>query len=781
MKKIITAIFIIVIASQLVKSQVPEKFNYQGVLRNESNELITNTNIGIQISLYEGSSSETAVYVETHETQTNSFGQFSIQVGTGTTADNLSAVNWSSGQVYLKVSVDEDGGINYADLPTVQLITVPYALFANSASKLGNNIEYSTSPDTLFVVKDQEGNPVFVVYPDGAEVITNEVNKGKIGGFAVSGRTSTKGAETEYLRVTADSTRIYVNEDATKGKIGGFAVSGRTSTKGLVNDYLLVGSDSTRIYVKEDATKGKIGGFAVSGRTSTKGSFNDYLQVTKDSTRVYISESGSKGKIGGFAVSGRTSTKGIANDYFNISGDTTTQIINPSEPRVLWFPKKEAFLTGRVLVESPDSIGTNSMATGFESKAIGDYSQAMGYKAIAKGNYSTAIGLESKAKGLNSFAFGEQAEAIGEGSYAFGSLGLDLFGGGSQGGVNTKALGYASISIGLGTVSIGEGSIAFGICDTAMGDYSKAIGHGSLASGNFSTTMGMYTKAEGYHSYAFGRSSKALAQDAISFAGESTASGIYSVSLGAQSIASGDYSTTLGMNTKAEQGASVAMGTGTRAAGWGSVAMGYNTIAKPRTLLVIGRNNDTTCISEGFGWWNENDPAFIIGNGVDNENRSNAFTVLQNGYTAIGHEDPTETLDVNGNARFRSVSTGTFANDLSITSDGILTTQTSDKRLKTNINPLENSIEKVLKLNGYTFNWKSEVEGKRDAGLIAQEVIKIFPEAVFINPYDGYYGLNYSRFSALFVEAFKEQNCKIEEQQKIIQTQKEKILDLEND
>ena len=59
-----------------------------------------------------------------------------------------------------------------------------------------------------------------------------------------------------------------------------------------------------------------------------------------------------------------------------------------------------------------------------------------------------------------------------------------------------------------------------------------------------------------------------------------------------------------------------------------------------------------------------------------------------------------------------------------------------------------------------------------DAGLIAQEVLNIFPEAVFINPYDGYYGINYSRFPALFVEAFKEQ-------QQIIESQKTKISDLE--
>jgi hypothetical protein len=60
-------------------------------------------------------------------------------------------------------------------------------------------------------------------------------SKGKVGGFAVSGRTPTKlGEEIEYFRVTPDSTRVWVNDSiGTKGRVGGFAVSGRTPTKGI--------------------------------------------------------------------------------------------------------------------------------------------------------------------------------------------------------------------------------------------------------------------------------------------------------------------------------------------------------------------------------------------------------------------------------------------------------------------------------------------------------------------------------------------------------------------
>ena len=59
-----------------------------------------------------------------------------------------------------------------------------------------------------------------------------------MGGFAVSGRSPSKIVEEEYLVVTADSTRIYVNQSTTKGKVGGFAVSGRSPSKSTVSNFL---------------------------------------------------------------------------------------------------------------------------------------------------------------------------------------------------------------------------------------------------------------------------------------------------------------------------------------------------------------------------------------------------------------------------------------------------------------------------------------------------------------------------------------------------------------
>lgn len=91
-------------------------------------------------------------------------------------------------------------------------------------------------------------------------------------------------------------------------------------------------------------------------------------------------------------------------------------------------------------------------------------------------------------------------------------------------------------------------------------------------------------------------------------------------------------------------------------------------------------------------------------------------------------------------------------------------TATSDIRLKTNIKPLpENILEKVNKLRGVYFNWKTEADmgNNRQIGMIAQEVEGIFPELVGTGA-DGYKTFAYDRLGPILIEAVKEQQKEID-------------------
>ena len=150
-----------------------------------------------------------------------------------------------------------------------------HALTADSsevAKHLDEDVLYFTKSDTLFAVKDRNGNIVFAVYPDGVKVYVNQGVKGNVGGFAVTGKNPTKAVETEYLVVTSDSTRVYVNNPV-KGNVGGFAVTGRNPTKGTNEPIFISNKDSTRIF-----TQDTVSGFGV--RNSKNGSVSSYMQLS---------------------------------------------------------------------------------------------------------------------------------------------------------------------------------------------------------------------------------------------------------------------------------------------------------------------------------------------------------------------------------------------------------------------------------------------------------------------------------------------------------------------
>lgn len=486
--------------------------------------------------------------------------------------------------------------------------------------------------EPLFEVKNKNGDPVFSVYPNGVHIYVDESTKGNIGGFAVSGRSATKEIN-EYMRVTPDSTRIYVKETA-KGNIGGFAVSGRSASKGSQENYLEVTPSSTRIFVDTATQKGNIGGFAVSGRSASKGEKEDLFVTNWDSTRIYIEENTSKGNIGGFAVSGRSASKQGASNFFNVAYDTT-QTIDPSEPRILWYPTKEAFLTGRVLVESSDSVGTNSFASGFEAKAVGNWSQSLGYLTISRGNYSSSIGRKALAEGDNAFALGDSARAMGKYSYAFGK----------------------------GAQATGEGAFAFGTeqrdeygfleaVNMASGDYSIAIGIGTQATARTAVSIGVQTESSGQGAVAMGFATKASGDGATAIGqyGEATSHG--AVALGGNSIASAQFSIAAGQYCEATASYATAIGCLSDATATRSTALGYN--AKTNGYdgsIVIGDGSDydtpvqataenqfTVRAVGGYQFFSD----------ISQTEDKGVFIEGNSGNVGIGTSSPTSKLHVNG-------------------------------------------------------------------------------------------------------------------------------------
>src|SRR5690554_6372474 len=93
-KKIITICAALVMTAS-VFAQSPEKMSYQAVVRDGSNNLVTSTAVGMQISVLQGSTSGTAVYVETQTPTSNANGLVSLEIGGGTVVSgDFTTINW---------------------------------------------------------------------------------------------------------------------------------------------------------------------------------------------------------------------------------------------------------------------------------------------------------------------------------------------------------------------------------------------------------------------------------------------------------------------------------------------------------------------------------------------------------------------------------------------------------------------------------------------------------------------------------------------------------------
>ena len=142
---------------------------------------------------------------------------------------------------------------------------------------------------------------------------------------------------------------------------------------------------------------------------------------------------------------------------------------------------------------------------------------------------------------------------------------------------------------------------------------------------------------------------------------------------------------------------------------------------------------------------------------IFNTNNAERFRVNASGFIGIGTSNPTVRLQVAGDIIANSIA------------------GSSDSRFKTNILPIENPLQKVLKLRGVTFDWKTKefpnrmFSENRAIGFIAQEVEQVIPEVVQTeNSTEGFKSVQYDKVVALLVEAIKEQQKQIEQlQQKV--------------
>ena len=466
--------------------------------------------------------------------------------------------------------------------------------------------------------------------------------------------------------------------------------------------------------------------------------------------------------------------------------------------------------------------GYLSTAFGLETVASGYASQAWGHTTEANAHYSTAWGQNTKATGHYTTAWGRDTEATSIYATAWG--------------LNTLASGSQSTAWGQGTVASGYRATAWGWNTTASGWFSTTSGVETVAPSGYETVIGRYNSLynpvslSGWDNadrlFVIGngitlerRNALTVLKNGNTGIGVDNPTAPLHVKPGNWNLESTDGDILVGDDNHKLK---ISMSSGGAGAGIArinsmsngaaqSVRLGAGAMdvlivrdgvvginnTSPRQELSVGAfldlysgsvNNPTRPSIRASSLNNLIISPYDTGNLYLNYDGGSGETRFHNGSSAtelmrltgagnlgVGTNNPTERLDVSGNARFRSIASGAYAGPVNRSSNGTLTTATSDARLKQDVAPLQQSLQKALLLQGVSFIWIEDPGMGARIGFIAQEVEKVLPELVFTNPVDGLKGVQYAEMSALLLEALREQQHLIERQREELDALRQQV------
>lgn len=417
-----------VIIGVTAMAQAPQMFNYQGVARDNAGNTLVNQNIGVQFDLRETTANGNIVYSETHTATTNNFGLFNLQVGNGTPSlGTLASIDWSNGPFFLEVSLDATGGTSYQSMGVSQLLSVPYALYAETSGNAG-----PTGPTGPQGIQGMQG-PTGSAGPTGATG-----SQGVQGPIGPTGATGPAGADGN------DGTSVVIQGSvADSGSLPG---SGNTSGDGYItqdNGHLWVWDGSQWVDAGliqgpagptgAQGVQGPTGADGATGATGPQGPTGAFTALADgdNDTKVQVEESADEDIIR-FDVGGEEAWR--MEDYRIVPGNNGGTII-----------------VGR-------NAGLNDAIN------VGDptYSIFIGENA---GRENT-IGEENVAVG----PFALRQNQTGERNVAIGSAAL------------TDMEGSRNVAVGSGVMSItdsGEDNVGIG-----------ASALGGMANGNFNVAVG---------------------------------------------------------------------------------------------------------------------------------------------------------------------------------------------------------------------------------------------------------------------------------------------------
>ena len=233
MKKLILSLVAIATISLSSFGQAPEAFKYQAVIRDGSSLILTNQAVGMQLMIRQGSAVGPAVYTETFAPTTNGYGLVNLEIGTGTTSDDFTTIDWANGPFFMETAVDVTGGTSYAVMGTSQLMSVPYALYAKTSGN-GAGPQGPAGKDGI----DGVDGAIGATGPQGPAG-----NDGAVGATGAQGATGPQGPAGNDGAVGAAGPQGATGPQGPIGNDGAVGATGAQGTIGLTGPQGPAGND----------------------------------------------------------------------------------------------------------------------------------------------------------------------------------------------------------------------------------------------------------------------------------------------------------------------------------------------------------------------------------------------------------------------------------------------------------------------------------------------------------------------------------------------------------
>jgi hypothetical protein len=395
----------------------------------------------------------------------------------------------------------------------------------------------------------------------------------------------------------------------------------------------------------------------------------------------------------------------------------------------------------------PPSVLTRISKNGNDNTAIGVL--AMGQDS--NGSYNTAVGvsaLEDNTSSSGNVAIGASTMMGSQASDTTAVGEQALFYATGMGGtaVGYQALYQASFTTGNTAVGFEAGMWVNTATDNTL------VGYQSMswaAPGSDNSSLGAYALE-----YTQARGNTAVGAEALLGNKNSTSSGSYNTALGyeaMQVLTTGTYNAATGYKALYEDS------TGAQNAAFGSLALAVNTKGGYNTAMGTDslRFNTTGSSNIAVGY----EAGYAITTTSNNIDVGSQGSVSDSGVIRIGSSNQTSTYI----AGISGVAITDTNVPVVVDSGGHLGYAGSSERFKTAITPMGSSTEKLEALRPVTFQYKSDPQGWRQYGLIAEEVAKVYPELVVHDGMVPSSCVRYDELAPMLLNVVQHQSAEIEE------------------